>query len=71
MGQIISYWLLHNMDEFLLTKEELEALLKVVGNVSTTVNSAQSWLNLKKKLEDIVMKIIEKDSVSIDNSVNN
>lgn len=40
-------------DDLLLTKEEIDALLRVVEGVQTTVKSAQSWLDLQSKLRNI------------------
>lgn len=40
-------------DDLLLTREEIDALLRVVENVQTTVKSAQSWIDLQNKLQNI------------------
>lgn len=40
-------------EDNLLTKEEVDALIDVVGNVQTTVKSAGSWLTLRSKLRSI------------------
>ena len=49
-----------------LTKEEIEALIKVVDSVNTTVKSAQSWIELKAKLERMIQILDDADKNTVD-----
>jgi hypothetical protein len=49
-----------------LTLDELQALVKVVNSVQTSVQSAPSWLAVKAKLERMIQILDEADKNKVD-----